>query len=794
MIENSVHRVLGAEAPPLKEKLFFEAYDCSSPTEVDSIASDHMKQCAQPPEEVEQKNVTYMVLQKAKFRRAKAVLCNVKETQVTHYCGHYDHQTYAPRWSHYDIDKEVSRSECQDMWDEQQMRREDGQKIPLHRDSTTTFQYQSVGETTYGDDEIECVGSMIKGKDGNEYSELVQHRQYKVELREVDILIDKDDGILLNHNQVRIPCKFHQGTCRTSMGRINWSTHLGEEEQCRLYRTREIVTGVDVYDDRATVFMSTDDSRLRLQHGHKKIMCGETVITTNYKKIFLAESTAVGAPFNRELPTPEVSISTFAKIQDDFIYNRLSTTVRDEFVNVRVKICQQETKNFQKTLTRKLTRQAAALDGTVVPLGQGIFASAAGEAWYRYQCKQVIVKARNMDQCFSALPVELTSEQALVWWSNRGILPGNATASRDLFIEPVTRRLIRVGTPSPCIQEFPPLYQNLDGDWVKVTPTIEYAKAPEVVSADKALDISTPHLTRLINEAKQGFHNSGLYSGKKLEAWEQWQMMQNIANDIGTRLATEAGRLSGIPIPRQGIRAWFPEDNVVTLDPTKLGDNIFSEVKEYANYLLLIGIALLVFRFITWLVGIHQRVVHMRSQGRSDISTFRYALGAALPTMAHTLAPTLTEVRREIRAGRVDPSQQRVRTLIQPSQQAWVQQLDPELGIQMLPPPVTYPGQSPNREVEVSMMHLLRLVMEHQQAFQYLRGQGTNIPRTVYPDQTLQQQAHIENELRQPEVNAITAKRRPRPLPRIPTAPHQEEERPESTDGHYSFIQPRDQE
>jgi hypothetical protein len=76
----------------------FTAYDCTSPQELRAVTKAEPPQCQDRLDQdlVSQKNQTYLLLQKAIYRRQPVSRCKVLRTRVAHHCGDSDHQQFIP--------------------------------------------------------------------------------------------------------------------------------------------------------------------------------------------------------------------------------------------------------------------------------------------------------------------------------------------------------------------------------------------------------------------------------------------------------------------------------------------------------------------------------------------------------------------------------------------------------------------------------------------------------------------------------------------------------------------------
>jgi hypothetical protein len=83
------------------EQRQFTAYDCTSPQELKAVTKGEPPQCQDrlDQEPIKQRNQTYLLLQKATYRRQPVSRCKVIRTRMAHHCGDSDHQTYIPQFS-----------------------------------------------------------------------------------------------------------------------------------------------------------------------------------------------------------------------------------------------------------------------------------------------------------------------------------------------------------------------------------------------------------------------------------------------------------------------------------------------------------------------------------------------------------------------------------------------------------------------------------------------------------------------------------------------------------------------
>ncbi len=101
--------------------------------------------------------------------------------------------------------------------------------------------------------------------------------------------------------------------------------------------------------------------------------------------------------------------------------------------------------------------------------------------------RNIIVMARELNKCMTALPIILNTQQYTEYLAiRRG--PENAITdagliealrqNASLFVEPQTRVLTKIGTEIPCGGPFQPIYRNLNGRWIMTSPVLQFATTP----------------------------------------------------------------------------------------------------------------------------------------------------------------------------------------------------------------------------------------------------------------------------------------------------------------------------
>jgi hypothetical protein len=237
--------------------------------------------------------------------------------------------------------------------------------------------------------------------------------------------------------------------------------------------------------------MSTDGSMVRLLMKEEPIAaCGRLVTGTNYPSLFLAkpqDNPSIGRQLNPQDPT----IFTYFNAQDEYLYHSSKGGKLEERTIIRAEFCNRSQQQRLTAYASLAAEQRTQIDGQAASLGGGKFVTASGGAWFVYNCEALVVKAREVGRCMTALPIVLGTKEYkayLALWTgptspiNNDELIETLRKNDSLFVEPKTRMITTVGTEIPCGGLFQPRYQNLNGRWIETSPTLQLATTPIVVA------------------------------------------------------------------------------------------------------------------------------------------------------------------------------------------------------------------------------------------------------------------------------------------------------------------------
>lgn len=582
----------------------FVAMDCFQKQDMSTGVPMDAARCGDPAPALTQTAQSYTLLQRATFQRGVAKRCSIVKTQLSLYCGDHDHQTLVPQWTDIQIPVDVSPAECHNYWDTQEYVDPKGGVHRLDTGAVTHIKYESIGQTwTDTHTDIQCVGGKL-AIDGQEKYNMIVSVHLTVYLTEEPFLVSEEDEITVSSSQKILNCKFTTQQCRgTSMGTLIWN-RFSPKEGCRFFRTRD-TTGIESTNkDSSRVYISQDGSMIRLEIRERIFACGVAVYKTNYENLFVTGDKQSTEIFNRPLPETEMSVTVYANQQDSFLYGELTSYIQVEFKSVLLQSCLREKRKDGSAFAGLAAEQRAALDGETTALDNGYFATAAGEAWYKYQCRPITVFANSEKDCYSALPVTLDSvdhERIAAMLEDEHDL---VKAGRDkegepkttqYFMEPHTRRLTRIGTRMPCVKEFAPLYRNTKGAWIEVTPELKMAREPKPMQDDTGkFSLSKPRT--------YDFEAGGIYDKAAVKRMDRLSQTPRAMRDIATILAGQTGHFAGKRLKPHDLFSEIPDISFGWLS------GFWSFLEVWGTTLSIVALIFTIVKIITFSSGLIARV------------------------------------------------------------------------------------------------------------------------------------------------------------------------------------------
>ena len=607
---------------PTQELRKLKAYDCSRPTDRRAVALPDQENCHHDTDQVvDVKEETLLLLQRVQRQQITATRCRVHKAYLTTYCGTYDHQTVVPTWSHFNRELSVSAEECRQLWSTAKYEVKvsslagGGKKtFPLSLNGTTTFRHYPVGKTEVSTDHVTCTGERLDA-----INRLVQFATYTVELHQVPVLMSPG-GELTNYlTQRLLPCTVGAGLCQVPGDGMYVWTPTTWAHLCPLFEARQFKGLRTTGATGKTVIMSTDGSMIRVLIKDQLSMCGQLVHPTNYDMLYIS-SALQASEFRRPLPEREFSLTTYVNQQDGFLFEKVKGMIHREHNSVLRNACEVATGSVSRQYLQAATRQRAALDGQTLALGNGYFATPAGEGFYRYKCREITVYAQDTAQCRDALPVQLQAKDLRQYL--QGHPPATSeteTATPQFYIEPHSRRITTTATLIPCVDEMAPLYRDESGGWLSASPRVRMVPAPTTVESSRP----DPELA----DEELDFEQGGIYSPEAVRRMEVFVQLPRVVKDVTTNLARQSDPNHGEFLHPHDVFPEVPDLEYDFLAQFWVGIDRYGRIAS-----ILIGSVMLV-KFLCWIAGLFLRFLTLwRHHG------FGWQLlGVVLPSILHWL-------------------------------------------------------------------------------------------------------------------------------------------------------------
>ena len=562
-----------ASASTLDKRL--DAYDCSNPTAIEDRAlTEQYTPCEKTSSVVQSTgNHSFQLLVHEPLQRLTGHRCHVADTRNVQYCGKYDHQTLYNRYAYHDLARPPTPSACREMIQRKRFKMPNGVYASVEVGTSSKHFWEEIGTTTEGstflwpDKQIRCTGGDWR-VDGNHLKNMVVDHHYTITVTQEEYTWDGTTLVAIS-DKTRIPCSLFDQDCQTSEATYLWSNPMGH---CPLALSKR-VTGLIAEDKSGQrVFMSTDNSLVRLVMKYQESHCERMVWSTNYDNVYLASTSA--KPFRREVDPMGVSLHMYVNNRDDYLYNHLIDQINDELGNVLQADCERRREAQRKDYY--LAHQSPGIE--TYAFGNGTFATAAGEVLYYHQCRKEVVTAAELPWCYDALPVLLDAASPLRETFN----------ASQWFLEPLTHRLTRYATMVPCTKNFAPKYMLANRRWISADPVLHMANPPRPMSRPEFV---VTHLQADVDPSK-----GGLYDEDDMKAWEAFTMIGRIRDAVVGRIsigATNEYTLGPMDAKFQTPSSWFKE---------KL-QGIYGFLQGYGNFSAVIISLVCIWRLLSTVLG-----------------------------------------------------------------------------------------------------------------------------------------------------------------------------------------------
>ena len=505
------------------------AYDCSSPMGLTPIqAQSENFACKEPPEPREQRNATFLLLQKRATIPVDTLQCHAQQTVLPFYCGMFSHGVFAPNWMKEREEVPISATECRRLHKTLTYIDPRGGTHTLQPNTKNKVYFNEAGFVRVVKNSVQCTGTTIT-KGDKTYDHMVVPVAMTISLFHQPAEIQDSGLVHVLRPDVLMDCPEKEGSCSTAHhGTFVWTP---QKDTCHYALSRR-VEGIVITDNHGTdTFMSTDGSLVRLLIKEPISKCGVVLLATNYDLLFLSRDLR-HPPFTPLRPE-DVSVITYCNQQDGWLMGTLTQFVRREFNSLHTQNCKTQLSRENLAYDSLLADQHGSVDGDTASLGGGMFVSTAGEVWYRFRCRRIIVQARTSDKCYSSIPVLLSPHDERRYRTQRNL---SLHEPLDFFVASHSRRLTTIGINIPCSSVFHPMYRGLNGNWIKLSPAISFIQPPPVMDAQSLASLVLEDIP------DPDFDHGGIYDSAVIRAIDSRttssRTIQDVENSIAQKVQT----------------------------------------------------------------------------------------------------------------------------------------------------------------------------------------------------------------------------------------------------------------
>ena len=620
---------------------------------------------------------TYRIVQEAANIRFKLKRCRAKLSRTAFTC-HTNYEGITAEW-HYlqsPIDQEwlfaqdykLTESVCTRLWEQGEY------QDPFHADRIykvnrpgfTNVITHSGGGSREKAKYTECTRGHIWPSRGPEYwgqdfwSTADPRTEYyhghvtdytDITLDEVEAVQGVDGSVTLLHERVVLPCDVKEEKCATDAdGTFLWRAPSADES-CRYFSSLpEAITGLELIDAHGRTKFYNEENILRLEKRNSFSRCGSVLFRTDFDNLFLTEDLE-NEKFQRDIPTEEISTVTYANQQDSFLYQEVVDYVRRELAQLKEQQCKSVRNNKKGEYARQAAEQQAILEGETTMVAPNQFVTAAGEVWYTYHCRPLTVMAKTDGQCYSGLPVELSSHDLQRYHENMeekeeekeeqlqnaprterkegvdadtdSMTPDPLLSDLDFFIEPKTHRLVTVAAEIECAPPIVPIYKNIHGDWIAWDGVSLY-KAPPPLPLER-INWVFPEEEELAKNFNWG--QAGIYTPKAVKKMEKFRQTPRAAQALGVTLARQSRhRYRRRPITAHDLFSDVPTSSF--LQRISITEWFWTFIERWGRLCSIFICCGLLFRFVTWACGVFIRLCAAPITG----SLFKHVFSAFFPS------------------------------------------------------------------------------------------------------------------------------------------------------------------
>jgi hypothetical protein len=611
---------------------YFKAYDCTIPTNLTTTTLGKRPDCRRPPVVAKKIERQYLLLQTAAYTRVTIHTCQAYANRISYICGGAGHSAINPEDWYFGRPVDISAENCRSAWDtgKYRLHYNKGKTMGITINGTTFKSVFLAGKAYTDGNDVHCTGEFanftkVMHSKNDIYTgaeSMVVTLHYRLTTQTLTGMIDEAGRVTIEEDQVHLPCPVSELGCAMSNQEktYTWKKPTAQES-CPYYKTR-MVKGIDVLDKEGhTLFMSQDESMIRLLKGTPMSKCGGIIYSTDYDNLFLTED-LFHAQFTRGIHPAEMSILTYANQQDAYLFGRIEDNIQREAISVNEHQCEKERRRRNQEYARQAAEQHVIQDGETAQLNDGQFVTAAGEVWYRYGCQEVVVRSRDTTSCYNALPVAMSKEGLFTYLMHHGVIEEEATeiasagglaegsdrleelpgGGNEFFLEPRSRRLVTTASVEVCAPPFTTMYQNTRGRWIA-----HEGERISMASEPLLLDISDLPVEREEGHVHLDFADGGIYDSEAVKRMDKFSQAPRAVQGVASKLAAQqaGGRRPSDPIHASSLFADLPSLNIKALD---MFSWFWTMLEKYGQICSIIVATGLFIKLMGWVIGLVMRL------------------------------------------------------------------------------------------------------------------------------------------------------------------------------------------
>ena len=472
------------------------AFDCK---DIDSAHKSYslldVPSCVEDDKELKTEMRRVQLLQPRETNYMPFIACNVEYRQQHYGCGV---RSYMYLWpTHQDSGvQHIDREQCKEMHRRRVYHTVNDKKINNLKMNATIQQNLLVAGSVDQNGNCEN-GELVYQK---HTLKGVVFREYEITLTEGVAVMDLQSG--MTKLSSTHGCRQFENHCSIAdLGDVYVDPYIPNNCDERQYKAiYEGPASITYHKDGSykSALVETQDLAFDLLIKDSERVCGRHIHQTEHPSLLL-DLHEDGMFMRRMESVRGNEIQVLTHINSKFLY--FSKKTAQNFLSLRKALAQKRCQLESETVKNRAA--LATLDPDLFAFTMngnqpGTSGKVSGEIVHLFKCRPKSVTRRNNTKlCFEEMPVKFEG--------------------KDFFVTPNNRILTPVGSPTPCIDPFPPCF-NLGKTWFSLTPNVQLCPAPSPIELD--INKTTWKYQDMVALAR-----AGIYTTEDISAYEKGLVM-----------------------------------------------------------------------------------------------------------------------------------------------------------------------------------------------------------------------------------------------------------------------------